>query len=401
MSFDFHTVTDGMTPLQIGVGLKKAYALDDTVTSITPADTDFLTLSENIFDLDSVVNGSYVTSSGSFVSSATWSHTGYQKVEAGKRYYFTTTSAPNEAENFTESLTSYFDINKSPISLGATKAADRSFIVPANAVYIVTSKSLGGYTSTAQLINVESLTDALVFDGTIIPQGYYFTEKVNVPTALLRFNELTQPLINKNWVAMGDSITLQAIYIPPVRSTTGLLTAVNLGVNGQVLRTMADNLTQSMVDAADVITVFGGTNDYGHGAGGIGAMTDASSVNSTYGSVRLLIETIYGLINSSTLTNTEKHSKKVVFVTPLMRGSYVSTPTFIPPVAGSGGKTLLGIRNAIIEVCAEFGIPVFDAYSESGVNQLNIGYTLPDGLHPSAIGCSVFGVRLGKFLNNL
>ncbi|SCC68833.1 hypothetical protein [Kosakonia oryziphila] len=62
---------------------------------------------------------------------------------------------------------------------------------------------------------------------------------------------------------LGDSITHSGFYIPFVLKETGLTTLANYGVPGLGIRTMSDPLTAETIASADLISVFGGTNDYG------------------------------------------------------------------------------------------------------------------------------------------
>ena len=331
---------------------------------------------------------------GTTGSSGTFSASGRQKVEPNKRYYITYSEFPNSVAQPTGALRAFYDINGNYVNWSnLALEADNSWIVPANVHYAQWANT-GTMPVTTQLIEASDLITPIVLPIAKAVQGGVIFDplQVNLQDAYLR--QIFLPLYSKKWVLMGDSITQQGKYIAFTQRSTGLIIDTNIGVGGALLGGMANNLTQQMVDDADVITVYGGTNDYGLSSSPIGTIADASNINSFYGQVRNCLETIHNLIDSSSLTIQEKAEKLVVFVTPVQRGT---SQGYTPPEAGAGGKTLLQIRNAIIEVCAEFGTPVYDAYALSGLNNTNMQY-LSDQLHPLDEG-SVYGVGLGKFLN--
>ena len=138
----------------------------------------------------------------------------------------------------------------------------------------------------------------------------------------------------------------------------------------------------AMSNDADVVVVFGGTNDYGHGDAKIGNF-DNMDVYTFYGALRTLMEK---LIN-------KYPGKPIVFMTPLHRS-----------VEEEKGKKLITYVNIIREVAEYYSIPVLDMYAKSGIQpQVKIieEKFCPDGLHPNDDGHRLMAERIGNYLKAL
>ncbi|MBR0101032.1 MAG: SGNH/GDSL hydrolase family protein [Treponema sp.] len=146
----------------------------------------------------------------------------------------------------------------------------------------------------------------------------------------------------------------------------------------------------SMEDKADVVVVFGGTNDYGHGDAPLGLMDDRDAT------------TFYGALHCLYQALLKKYpAAQIVVMTPLHR---------------EGENNLLndfGLRNVgflsdyvriIKEVAAFYALPVLDLYSLSGIQPdvplLKERYA-PDGLHPNDAGHERIYRLLREFLIRL
>lgn len=133
---------------------------------------------------------------------------------------------------------------------------------------------------------------------------------------------------------------------------------------------------------ADLIVVFGGTNDFGHGDAPIGMMNDRSPYT-FYGACHVLIKKLL----------TRYPDAQIVFMTPLHR-------TF----EESGERRLKDFVNAIREVTEFYSIPVLDLYATSGLQPqvpVIMEKFCPDGLHPNDAGHEKIYKRLRAFLESL
>lgn len=146
-----------------------------------------------------------------------------------------------------------------------------------------------------------------------------------------------------------------------------------------------------MIPDADIVVVFGGTNDFGHGDAPLGALNDRTE-QSFCGAFHCLIQK---LIN-------RYPNAQIVVMTPLHRDG-----------ENDLGFNEFGIRrdfplesyvDAIISISGYYGIPVLDLFRTSGLQPavpiLKERY-LPDGLHPSDAGNRRIADRLVAFLRGL
>lgn len=209
-------------------------------------------------------------------------------------------------------------------------------------------------------------------------------------------------LMGKKINFLGDSITegvgtacKEEIYLNRIKKTEQLAEARNYGISGTRLAVQngpedwgpaySVRYTE-MDDDADIVVVFGGTNDFSHGNAPIGEFSDR--VNTTYyGACHVLMQ---GLI--------EKYPAALIaFMTPLHRLSEDE------PSMGNG-LPLKRYVEIIMEVAAYYAIPVLDLYSVSGI-QPRVGVIqqkyCPDGLHPNGEGHKLIAARLTGFLKSL
>ena len=206
--------------------------------------------------------------------------------------------------------------------------------------------------------------------------------------------------LNKKANFLGDSIT-QGIgttkcYHEFVKDQLNLSISRNYGVGGTIIANREPNnfleRYQTMDDDADLVVVFGGTNDFGH-------HTPLGDIESTddktfYGSLKALCE---GLIN-------KYPAKTIIFITPLNR-SCDKFPADECPTGqkhNNEGHTLEDYVKAIKEVVPMYSIPVYDLFSHSNLYPYNptiITNYMPDGLHPNANGHQVMGRKISNFIN--
>lgn len=139
---------------------------------------------------------------------------------------------------------------------------------------------------------------------------------------------------------------------------------------------------------ADIIFVFGGTNDFGHGDAPLGTMEDRT-LDTFYGGLHLLYQQLM----------TKYPGKVIVIATPLHR-------TCEDSLCGSGGKPedvapLKTYVEIIREVAEYYSLPVLDLFRVSGLQpkiQAHLEMFVPDGLHPNDAGQAILADRIGAFL---
>lgn len=209
---------------------------------------------------------------------------------------------------------------------------------------------------------------------------------------------------------LGDSITegtgvsdKENIYWNRLARDYGLKEARGYGIGGTRLAkqrvTSASAIWDrdfcsrydEMDDDADVVVIFGGTNDFGHGDAPLGKMDDRTS-DTFYGACHTLF---FGVIN-------KYPTAEIVVMTPLHRlgeDDPIREGTDHRRVA-----TLSGYVNIIKEVAEYYSLPVLDLWSCSKIQPrvkiLREKYC-PDGLHPNDEGHAIIARRLAGFLKTL
>ena len=213
--------------------------------------------------------------------------------------------------------------------------------------------------------------------------------------------ELKNKVIN----VLGDSITAgsgtsapEHIYHAVLGRAVGAATVRNYGIGGtRIARQRADapgtdygpafvDRYAEMADDADMVLVFGGTNDYGHGTAPFGTMDDRTPDTFCGACHRLFA----GLIE-------EYPTAQIVVMTPLQRegGSIPCENTGLP---------LLAYVDAMKEIAGLYALPVLDLYREAGVCPdipCHKALFCPDGLHPNDAGAARLAKRLEGFLRAL
>lgn len=138
---------------------------------------------------------------------------------------------------------------------------------------------------------------------------------------------------------------------------------------------------------ADIIFVFGGTNDFGHGDAPFGCMEDRTPV------------TFYGGLHDLFVRLIERYpGKPIVIATPLHRlGETCINGECKPKEVG----TLLDYVQAIRRVAEHYSLPVLDLFAVSGlqpsIDMLREKY-MPDGLRPNDAGHHILAQKIIAFL---
>ena len=145
-----------------------------------------------------------------------------------------------------------------------------------------------------------------------------------------------------------------------------------------------------MDNDADIVVVFGGTNDFGHGDAPLGTMSDRTPY------------TFYGALHCLYTALTEKYPDvPVVILTPLHRLNEDSPKGDNKPEPVG---TLKEYVNIIREVAEYYSFPVLDLFKESGLQPkvpvIQKKY-IPDGLHPNDAGNEILEHKIARFLETL
>ena len=216
-----------------------------------------------------------------------------------------------------------------------------------------------------------------------VPFKYTFLADDVVPKKVL------SELHGKVWNALGDSITASSMSYHRYIAERTNCSVNNYGISGTTIArknglsgAMVDRYT-NMIDNADIITLFGGTNDYVQRI----TLGDLNSNDPAtfYGALNIIIE---GLIN-------KYPTKKIGVFTPMKR-----------LLTSEQEITFAKYVDAVIEVCNKFSIPCLDLYRGCGLNpnieiHNNTMFNNADGLHPNAEGHKFLSNKIEKFLLSL
>ena len=144
-----------------------------------------------------------------------------------------------------------------------------------------------------------------------------------------------------------------------------------------------------MIPDADVVVVFGGTNDFGHGDAPMGEFGDKTA-DTFYGALHVLFEKLIG----------QSPLAQFVVMTPLHRMSEDE----IINERGLPRRKLKEYVDAIRAVAEYYSLPVLDLWACAGL-QPHVGVIrekmMPDGLHPSDLGHARIAERLYGFMKTL
>lgn len=215
-------------------------------------------------------------------------------------------------------------------------------------------------------------------------------------------------LTGKKVLFLGDSITAGAGASSPETNYVSVFTrlsgaqSVNYGIGGtRIARQTTPSAearwdrdfvsrVEEMESDADVVVVFGGTNDFGHGDAPFGSFDDREDT-SFYGALHVLCTRLI-----------QKYPRaEIVFMTPLHRLSEDNT---VKENSSADTRPLRAYVDAIKEVAGYYGLPVLDLFRTSGLQpKVDIIRQLymPDGLHPSDLGAEKLANRLYHFLKTL
>ncbi len=142
---------------------------------------------------------------------------------------------------------------------------------------------------------------------------------------------------------------------------------------------------------ADIVVVFGGTNDYGHGDAPVGTPNDRTPAT-FYGATWFLMNHL----------KTKYSGKTVVFMTPAHRVGETEIPARAEKQADA--LPLRAYVDIIEQTGAQLGIPVLNLFEKLGIdpnNKEDCEKYAPDGLHFNDAGHAFLANALKSFLEAL
>ncbi len=209
---------------------------------------------------------------------------------------------------------------------------------------------------------------------------------------------------------LGDSITegvgvqnLENRYDNRLKAMCELQEVCNYGISGSRLAHQSVPSEETRFDLyfcgrsydmnknSDIIVVFGGTNDYGHGDAPFGDMTDTTPAT--------FCGAVHWLMNQLKRTYPNAIT---VFMTPARRAGDLAASC--DPIKKADAKPLKAYVEVIQANGAALGIPVLNLYENLGIdpnNDLQREAYAPDGLHFNDDGHAILAERLKSFLQAL
>ena len=197
---------------------------------------------------------------------------------------------------------------------------------------------------------------------------------------------------------LGDSITEGAgasiyenCYVEVLKREFSLAEARNYGIGGTRLAKQRIPSAEPKFDRdfpsrvcemdgdADLVVVFGGTNDHGHGDAPFGQDSDRTP------------DTFIGACHYLYASLKEKFSCPIVVLTPLHRAEEDR----------ADGITLEDYVNQIRKIAPQYGLPVLDLYENSAINRDTLAALTGDGLHPNDEGHAILAREIGEYLLKL
>lgn len=221
----------------------------------------------------------------------------------------------------------------------------------------------------------------------------------------------------KKFCFIGDSITDESVYtsyVSLLAERTGA-TCVNLGQSGDSIGGRAgahyghfkDRATAANLQGADLVCVFGGTNDFDRATYPIGPLFKEIqntpwqySTGVAYG-VPDNTGAFGGAVHELILTIRQNcPATPIMFITPLNRGEYSDNrPT--SKEQNEHGDTMQDFRHAIEVICNFYAIPVFKAHQNPQFDFTDAATAAMysrDNLHPNLLGQTILERQLEKWI---
>ena len=362
---------------------------------------DFYSISDlgNLFIPSSVIEGGYYNNSGTWVKSNNHVSTDFISIDPTKSY-----------KHNIFSYVTYWDSNKNYISGYIEPHAKENpqllKSIPENAKYVRFSVELADISTT-----VVSRKEVFALDLTTkYEEGDFIINENNLGYDLAqKINSSSSVVAGKIINFLGDSITFgfdgtdSTRVSKPYPTLVGEIlgtTVNNYGISGStiggdgvtstehnVLGNTPMNIRYADMDStANYILVLGGVNDYCVDRRiPLGSKGDTTNLT-FYGALKILIE---GLI-------AKYPNSRIGFITPLRKINDHNLNVY--------GNHLKEYRNAIIEMCEEYSIPVLDLFTKGGcyanITDWRI-QNLPDGLHPNQSFYEKMAIQIANFIESM
>lgn len=233
-------------------------------------------------------------------------------------------------------------------------------------------------------------------------------------------------LTGKTVAFIGDSITYgvgstdNLNYVNDFASITGC-TSINLGYSGTCIAVGSKKVpnnddhcfvtraTAENIGTADLIVVFGGTNDFSYNSKPIGDsfVEETITAHDNIGSKQLIaptdLETFSGALHNllQTILNNAKQGAQLLLLTPMQRKNYnVINPNSAQ--SNANGEFMMDYVKSIKEIGSFYSVPILDMYNDAEFCRLSPYFDnyFPDGIHPNNAGHLVIAKKIAKFVKS-
>lgn len=207
-----------------------------------------------------------------------------------------------------------------------------------------------------------------------------------------------EKFIGKTILCLGDSITSDysddnTSWCEMLRVNLPVKEVINYGKAGTTITKFSERddsfyeRYQDMQSNADVIIVYGGINDFNHSLH-LGELLSEDETT-FYGALNLIIKDLLKRYPSADL----------MFITPMHAFGFKDYPHWA--TENENGHVLKDYRDAIMQTCQWYSVPVLDLFHTGGVTpdvQEAEDRMLIDGLHPGLEGRKRLARKLMQFL---
>lgn len=388
-------------------GVYQAIAISDGGVTMPKINGVQVTTGKNKFDKNSMVIAEHrIDNVGNVTPFAGWSYA-LIPVNPETIYSFKNTNGWYQAgvvgalgfADSNKTIISYVDMSTLPNSFAG---GGKTVTTPINAVYIIlnTKSPDMNITDTLQVEQGDAVTTHEPYELNLEKMFNSNIVDLKAREEIEVIRSLSARFSDKIWAILGDSITevngTASVRYHDIIAEKLNMTVLNYGIAGTGWRSPSSiggtdafhQRINSMNNNADLITVFGGTNDWGQ-AGitfVLGAITDTDPNVSFYGAVRYTIANLIA----------KYPTKTIAVFTPLPRDNSWG-PNGV-------GTTMAEVSEALIKVCKMYSVPCLDLLSGSNFSPWDSNFRtamMPDGLHPNNAGHELLANKILPFIKSL